>query len=420
MKINQLFISPSYVPIDSSVTLINAKIIDKLEDFDVNTIVLTMSPADTTFTVTPELSEIFESDRKVYRVRAYESGGKLLIAFRKVLRTVFPVIFFIPDFHFIWESLAIFKLFKIKRECNIDVIHSVSAPYCSHVVGYFAKQILKRPWVCHLDDFWVDNPFEHFDRYRFINRWIEKKCFKEADVVLSTSKEILSIAGARYPETLRKKFLFIPPCYEPKHYPVDHKMNREKYTFTFLGVFYPGRREPSSLFSALQILKGRHPDIYSKIAVLLVGIDYMKYGQIADEAGVSDAVKCRGRVDYMESMKLMKEASVLVHLGLMSGKFSEDIHISGKMFEYLGAERLLMSITTPNGPVAEFTKKNGGIVCDYNNHEDIAERIVQIAMTYSVDDLFNWKNPPHVEKIYSSESVADHYKQLFQSLISNA
>lgn len=72
---NQLFISPSYVPLDSSVTLINAKIIDKLQEYGVETTVLTASTDDTSYVVTPELSEIFKSDRNVYRVRSYETGG---------------------------------------------------------------------------------------------------------------------------------------------------------------------------------------------------------------------------------------------------------------------------------------------------------------------------------------------------------
>jgi hypothetical protein len=66
---DQLFISPSYIPIDSSVTLINAKIIDRLDDLGVTTTVLTVSPEDTSYTVTPELLDIFKS--RVYRVRSY-------------------------------------------------------------------------------------------------------------------------------------------------------------------------------------------------------------------------------------------------------------------------------------------------------------------------------------------------------------
>jgi glycosyltransferase involved in cell wall biosynthesis len=104
----------------------------------------------------------------------------------------------------------------------------------------------------------------------------------------------------------------------------------------------------------------------------------------------------------------------------MSGKFIEDIHISGKLFEYLGAERLMFAITTLSGPVADFIRENNGIVSDYNNPNDIADSVVKIVSHYSIDDLYNWKNPSHVQKLYSSESVANAYKALFQRLVSNA
>ena len=417
---NQLFISPSYVPLDSSVTLINAKIIDKLQEYGVETTVLTASTDDTSYVVTPELSEIFKSDRNVYRVRSYETGGKFLTGLRKVLTKVFPIIFFAPDYHFIWEFLAILKLFRIKKECKIDIIHSVSAPYCSHIVGYFAKRILRKPWVCHLDDFWVDQVFEHFHRFRPLNAWLEKKCFKKADVVLSTSKEILELAKARYPKDIQDKCVFIPPGYELRHYLQAYCQEKDKYKFTYLGVLYPGRREPFSLFEAVKRIKDEHPEIYERIELNLIGIDHAKYQQIADEQKIGDIVKCRGRVDYLESMRLMKEAAVLMHIGLMNNKFKEDIHISGKTFEYLGAERLMFAITTLTGPVADFVRKNNGIVCDYNNPKDIADAIVKIISSYSTDDLYNWKNPPHVKEQYSSESVANAYRELFQTLISNA
>jgi hypothetical protein len=169
------------------------------------------------------------------------------MALRQVLRKVFPIIFFAPDYHFIWEILAIFKLFTIKKECKIDIIHSVSAPYCSHIVGFIAKTILKKPWVCHLDDFWADQSAEHFDRYRFINRWIEKKCSIKADVVLSTSREILSLAAARYPEVIRKKFTLFLHLMKVVTYPRRGFASDGKFRFTYLGVLYPGKREPASL-----------------------------------------------------------------------------------------------------------------------------------------------------------------------------
>jgi glycosyltransferase involved in cell wall biosynthesis len=220
---------------------------------------------------------------------------------------------------------------------------------------------------------------------------------------------------------VNKKFLYIPPCYEPEHY-LDNNIRPQdgKYKFTYLGKFYPNRREPFSLFNALKIIRQNYPELYNKLQVKLIGLNCAEYQGYVNEQSLDDVIKCEPQVDYLESMRLMKEAAVLLHFGYIIDTRKEDIFISGKLFEYLGAERLILSITRPTGPVAVFTKENKGIVCDYNDAEDIAEKIIQILSNYSIDDLYKWKSLPHVKELYSSESVAIAYKKLFKSLISDA
>lgn len=425
---NQLFISPSYIPIDSSVTLINARIIDKLEEYGVNTIVLTMSTDDIyvapRMTITPKLSEIFKSTRKAYRLRTYESGGKLLGVFRAILRKTFPIIFYLPDYHFLWVLNSILKLPRIKRENKVDIVHSVSSPYCSHVVGYFAKKILRKPWICHLDDFWVDqyrwSPAT-FNKYLRINMWLEKKCFEKADIILSSSREILQLARERYPSQITKKFAYIPPGYNPKDYPHVEFRHDGKYKFTFSGFLYADekdavRRDPNSMFEALQLIRDTDPDMFRRIEVNLIGVDESKWNRVSKEHGVDSVVRCFGRVDYRESIRNMKEASVLLHFGIMSSKIEEDIFVSGKIFEYFGANRLILGITTPTGPVADIIRQSGGVVCDYRMPQDIAGTMKNIIVSYSLQDLYNRKNPDIVRQ-YTTDAVASAYVNLMRTVV---
>ena len=414
----QLFISPSYIPVDSSVTLLNAKILDQLEKQGIDSIILTVSIDDTKYKITPNLIEIFPSNRTVYRVRSFEIGGKILSIFRRLLNKIFPVFFYAPDYHFIWEILAILKLFQIKKNHKIDIIHSVSAPHCSHVVGLFAKLLFRKPWVCHLDDFWVDQPAEHYGKYRYINSWIEKFCFNKSDKILSSSKEILELAGKRYSLEIRKKFIFIPPGYNSNDYPKVKLNQNSKYKFTYLGVFYKENREPLSIIKALHFIKNNHYEIYKKIEFKFIGLKEQKYEIEICRLDLNN-VSFIDRVDYWESMRQMKLATILVHIGYISDRFKNDIHISGKIFEYFGAERLILGVTTPLGPVSDIIKNNNGIVCDYNNHFDIAKKIVAIVNKYKISDLYNWENPPEIKDKYDINSVSSNYKKLFYSLINN-
>ncbi len=411
--LTQLVITPSYPPLDSSVTLINIKIIEALERLGVRTVVLTVTPEDVNYTITPDLNRIFHSNRRVYRYRTFEKGSKVLSIVRAMLKKT--PINYAPDHHYIWTINSIKALHGIFRRENIDVIHSVSAPYASQIVGYFAKKISGKPWVCNLVDFWADQTAEHFDRYRSLNYWLQDRCFEKADKIITSTREILDLTARRYREPVKSKFECIPPSFEPDHYPINYKKYLGKYVFTFLGVFYKNKREPYTLFRALRELKCERPEIYRKIEFNFIGIEPERWQNTVNEQGIAEAVNLKPRVNYSESMRLMKEAGVLVHIGYMSGKYPYDIHISGKLSEYLGAQRLILGITTPNGPVADFIRKAGGMVADYNNPGEIKTAIIEIAKRFSPGRLYGWKAPADNEE-YDVRRVAERYLDIFNGI----
>lgn len=411
--LTQLVITPSYPPIDSSVTLINIKIIEALERLGVRSVVLTVTPEDVNYTITTDLERIFHSNRSVYRLRTFEKGGKLLSIIRVMLKKT--LIHYAPDYHYIWTINSIKSLHCIFKREKIDVIHSVSAPYASQIVGFFAKIISKKPWVCNLVDFWAAQPAEHFDRYRNLNYWLQDRCFEKADKIITSTKEIFDLTSIRYQEPIISKFECITPSFVPDHYPINYKKHFRKYVFTFLGVFYINKREPYTLFKALRELKEERPEIYRKIELNLVGIEPGKWQDTVNKQGIGEAVKLKPRVNYSESMRLMKEAGILVHIGYMSDKFPHDIHISGKLYEYLGAQRLILGLTTPMGPVADFIRKAGGVVADYNEPEEIKKAIIGITKRFSPRRLYRWKAPAGNEE-YDVKRVAKRYMDIFNGM----
>lgn len=415
MGLTQLVITPSYPPVDSSVTMINIKIIEALERLGVRTVVLTVTPEDVDYTVTPQLEQIFRSGRKVYRVKTYERNGKLLSWLR--LAAIRTPLHYAPDGHYIWDVMAIKTLWRIFQENRINIIHSISSPYCSHIVGYFAKKISGKPWICHLDDFWADQPAEHFGMYRWINRWLQGRCFTHADAILSTSREILDAADKWIPARVRKKYAYIPPSYSRSHYPTKYRMDTGKYTFAYLGVFYPGKREPYTLFGALRLIKQSHPALFDKMAIRIIGPDPQKWVSEAKKYGVDHAVEFISRVDYLNALRHMKESAVLLNISMSARwRITEDIYVPGKLFEYFGANRLIVSMTTKNSPVAKFTERLGGISCDYDDPEDIARTLMGIMRKHTIMSLYRWNYREPLYRSYESDNVSRLYLSLIQKL----
>lgn len=419
---------PVYPPVDSSVTVINVKLLGPLEDIGIDTVVLTVDSKDTKIgTLTPELCRLFHSDRPVYRVPAHEKGSQLLERGHAVAQRMFPLLYFAPDYHFIWQWLAIGKLIDIKKRHRIDFIHSISNPYCSHIVGLFAKKILGKPWICHLDDYWADNPFEHFSRFRRLNRWLERICFARADAILSASREVLTAAERRYEPEIKRKFAFIPPSYEPRFFP-EKVPQPQKYEFLFLGKFYKEYREPYTLFRAIKLIRDEHSGIYSKIHFRLVGSNVTEYRPYAEALGIADSISFEGQIDYLRAMRKLREASVMLHIGGLDDRdpgtytplkrkmMREDADLNGRMFEALGAQRLILAITTETGPVPEFTRKYGGITCRNNDPRDIVEKITAIVSRYSVKELNEWRYPIN-SKVYDAQNVSIQFLNLTESLL---
>jgi len=416
--LTQLVITPSYPPVDTSVSLINIKIIDALERLGVQTIVLTVNTDDTLLPINIKLNEIFPSHRKVYRLKTWEQGGALYQGIRAFMRKT--PLFNAPDYHLLWELNAIAHLGSIFRENKIDIIHSISAPYCSHIVGLFARALMHKPWICHLDDYWVDQTIfapKFFNEYAVVNKYLEAICFNLADIILSTSNEILDLSRHRYPSSIQDKYRYLPPSYNPRHY-TERKVGQRnnKHRFVFLGKFYKGLREPDNLFAAIEIIKKKNTAVYKRISVELIGTNAKHYTSMIRERGISEVVSLLEQTDYLTSMLKMKDADVLIHVGIINERYESDLHISGKLFEYIGANRMILGITTPKGPVKDFIANIGGVNCIYHDPQSIANAIIYIVRNYPLVNLRGWKYSHTVDLLYNVNYVTSKYKELMMKL----
>ena len=93
-----------------------------------------------------------------------------------------------------------------------DIIFTWSQWHSIHQVGRKLK--LANPevlWIAHLSDPWADNPFNpKIFGFSLIQRWFERRTFKEADQIHFTSQETLELIGKKYPPSVSSKFVFLP------------------------------------------------------------------------------------------------------------------------------------------------------------------------------------------------------------------
>ncbi len=141
----------------------------------------------------------------------------------------------------------------------------------------------------------------------------------------------------------------------------------EKFTITYTGSLYNGRRDPSTLFETVQrLIKAK------KIDKEHIEICFFcpREGWLADEINkydLNDIVALKGTVPREEALKKQKESQLLLLLFMNAG--NEKGVYTGKLFEYLGARRPIISVGGSQGVVKELLQRSMAGRYAENAHE---------------------------------------------------
>jgi hypothetical protein len=308
--------------------------------------------------------------------------------------------FFIPDARIGWFFSAKNEVCKIIEEEGIDALYSSSPPFTCSVIARHAKRKTRVKWVAGLRDPWTDfiiSP-KRWWLPKFIDKKMEKSVFKESDWVECAWLGIISDAMEKYPELNEGKFKHVPNGFDSEDFPKIQKKENNVFTITYTGSLY-GRRNPSSLFSAVEeLIKENKVDV-QKIKFLFVG----RFGQEVEEmfGGVSfaDRIETVGYVPHKESIKYLMKSDLLL-LIVDESKESKEI-VPGKVYEYIGVEKPVFAIAPQESAISDLIREtNAGKIA----HQDERENLKRIYLNY----YDSWKNgkinyKPNYEKIKKYE-----------------
>ncbi|MBX6423454.1 glycosyltransferase [Thermosulfurimonas sp. F29] len=242
------------------------------------------------------------------------------------------------------------KIERITQKERPDVVLSSSLPNTCHIIASRLSRRLRLPWVADFRDLWTQNhAFRRIFPLRLLEVWLEKRTIAHAAALITVSEPLKDQL-----ESLHRKPVFvIPNGFDPDDFPEESISSNPDgpLLIVYTGMIYPGKRDPSPLFAALSVLLRR-----GKISSGDVRVDF--YGRKLDVVldllerypEVKDMVQLRGEVSHEEAMKAQRAADVLLLLGWTDPQ-ARGIY-TGKVFEYLGAKRPILSIG-PEGDVIE-------------------------------------------------------------------
>lgn len=309
---------------------------------------------------------------------------------------------FIPDARKFWIKPANQFLYRYLQNHPVDVIISSGPPHSTHLIALSLKKKFQIPWLSDFRD-----PWTNIDFYKDLkltktadqkHRKLENDVLVHSDMVLTIGRQLskeLKILGAKRVEIIENGF--DPQDFlEDKNYELD-----EKFSIAHIGSFTPSRNH-MVLWKALSQLVNEKEEFKSKLEIKLIGkVDYSVLQSIKD-FGLDTYLK---KIDYVSHNEVIKhqKSSKLLLLMVNNTPNAKGI-VTGKVFEYMASKRPILAIGPKDGDLGEIlTKTNSGLVCDYENVENLSSTIWSIFN----DDIKFKNNISTYSRIELTEKLAN-------------
>ncbi len=276
-----------------------------------------------------------------------------------------------PDNQKYWYSSAIESGSKVLKEQEFDAILSSSRPETCHLIAAKLVEQFKLPWVADLRDLWTQSYYRPDAPFRkYFEQKLEIRTLSLADALITVSGPL-----SEKLETLHsgKKVLTIPNGFDPDD--VWESPLTSKFSITYTGGLFEGRRDPLPLFKALRILIEENKVDPRRLQIRFFGRPQHWLDKEIKDNGLENIVFQFGIIPRETALAKQRESQLLMVLNWNDPR--EEGVYTGKIFEYLAAKRPIIAVGEPGGIVSALLEKTGVGYCASD-----ADRLKEILLGY--------------------------------------
>ena len=339
------------------------------------------------------------------------------LSFKQKLAEFVRATFFIPDARVGWLFSAVKAGKEMINKYNIQAIYSSSPPYTCSLIAKKLKNTSNLPWVAGFRDPWtgfISSP----NRWlipAMIDRHFEKSVFQTADFVECAWEGIIKDALSKYPVLDKKKFIHIPNGFDSDDFPEIEIKANEKFTLTYTGSMY-GRRNPESLFKAIEILISTGKINPYDIKLIFVGRFGDEIHEMFNKASFKDKIEIYGYVPHKESVEFILRSDALL-LIVDESKESEEI-VPGKVYEYIGTRKPILAIAPENSAISKLIREtNTGLVAHQTEIDKISEHFLKFYLAWKQKTKLTIPDESEINK-YERRESAKQLAALLDSIVS--
>lgn len=260
-----------------------------------------------------------------------------------------------PDPRKGWIPFALEAVRKLQAGPPVAAILSTSPPISCALIGARAKAILGCPWIADFRDLWVDNLASTASPIvRRMQRRLEKKTLAAADALVTVSEPWANRLRQSHPA---KRVITVTNGFDPADFTGPRPPLTPFFSITYTGQLYQGKRDPSQLLAMLHQLFSEGLLERRRVRLRFYGPQESWLAATVENYGLQDVVEIGGRVARSEAQLRQCESQVLLQLGWSDPQ--ETGQHTGKLFEYLGAQRPILAVGGVRGVMTDLLEETG-------------------------------------------------------------
>jgi glycosyltransferase involved in cell wall biosynthesis len=263
----------------------------------------------------------------------------------------------VPDENVAWNLTAIPAALRIVRNEKIDVVLTTSPPNSVHLIGAAVKRAAGVRWVADLRDSIAAHPHRRVESAAVrakekVSDSVARLVARQADVIVAASEAIAAETVELEPAGVVTTIL---NGADFDDFAGLEYRRGDRFRITHTGSFF-GKRDPRPFLQALA--RSGLDDVVARF----VGDFRVADREWAESLGLGDRLELHPYVARRESLALQRDSDALLLLIPDAGGRGQGV-LSGKVFEYLAAERPILAAVPPDGAAAELIHETGaGVV----------------------------------------------------------
>jgi len=279
----------------------------------------------------------------------------------------------LPDENVTWNATAIPKAIQIVRSEGIDVVLTTSPPGSVQLVGAAVKKATGARWVADLRDSLVLHPHRAAEGIgavakRKARAGVARLVASQADAIVTAAESISVETRGINP---RGPVVTIANGCDFDDFAGLEYARTDRFRLTHAGSFF-GKRDPKPFLQALA------DSGIEDVTVRFVGDFRPGDREFMDSLGLGDRVELIDYVPRRESLALQRNSDALLLLIPDAGGRGRGV-LSGKVFEYLAAERPILAAVPPDGAAAQLIRDTGaGVVAAADDVPALRDALVEL------------------------------------------